>query len=353
MMIDKDIENLLNCVSQGMHQAHSVAEEFIHNSAGYKNSVRQNLTVKKYRRCLIDDPRYSFLKFLLNIGIEYIEDINLEILEKYKNMLMNNLEIQTVRSYVTAVKQLLKYCINMEWIDSSLYMKYKLPKIKKKKEIKTVPDEVINLVINREWGTNTFTKSRNTLIVFLFLKHGLHPLEFPRLKVKHIKPFEDLVYLEIYGKRWAKREVMLDTDTINALKTYMIERAHHINKHKIKTDSVFLSQSSKGGDFIIRKEGVQAVIRRIKETLESEGCYWDLSTLNAQGLRRTAASKKYEAAEYMPIHHPEMTICGELGHSLGVSQNHYWKKSLKNKYLMSKGMEMLNDSFKIKGITDE
>ena len=47
--------------------------------------------------------------------------------------------------------------------------------------------------------------------------------------------------------------------------------------------------------------------------------------------------KEYEMAENSPVHHPELTLSGQYGHSLEVAQKHYWKKSKKNAYRLVKG----------------
>lgn len=342
MQIDQDIDKLLNSVEIGHHSVESAVQMFIDSLPGFNNNRHRPLTVKKYERCLLLDPKYSFTKHLADLGITFIEDTTIETLERYKDMLLNNLEPQTVRSYITAVRNLYEFVARMGWISES-FEKFRLPAIPRRKEIRILPEEVQKIVLNEDWGLNTFTVSRNKVIVMLFLKHGLHPLEFPRIKESHIHPYKDLVYLTVFGKKSVKREVMLDEETVEALKKYMIERAHHMYKNRIKTDNIFLTLTGKDSKYEITTAGVQAILLRIKQILKSQGCLWDLSTLNAQGCRRTAASKKYELAEHLPIHHPELTICGELGHSLEVSQKHYWKHSLKNKYLMAKGSSIIED----------
>jgi hypothetical protein len=83
--------------------------------------------------------------------------------------------------------------------------------------------------------------------------------------------------------------------------------------------------------------GVQSVIRRIKTELLCQGCLWDLSALNPQGLRRSAESNEYERAEFLPINNPQLTIPGQFGHTQAVSEKHYWAKSKRNAYILAKG----------------
>lgn len=342
MKIDHDIDQMIKSVEGGHHTVETAVQMFIDSLPGFNNNRHRPLTIKKYERCLLLDPKYSFVKHLTDIGIPFIEDTTIEALERYKDMLLNSIDPQTVRPYITAVRCLFEYVARMGWKPES-FEKFRLPPIPRRKEIRTIPQEVQKKVLEEDWGNNSFTIARNKFAVKLFLKHGLHPLEFPRLKESHIHQYKDLYYITVYGKKFVKREVMLDDDTVKSFTIYMIERAHHIHVHKIKTDRIFLNLTGKNGNYEISTAGIQAILLRIKTILRSQGCLLDLSTLNAQGCRRSAASRKYEVAEHMPIHHPEMTICGELGHSLEVSQKHYWKHSLKNKYLMAKGAPIVEE----------
>jgi hypothetical protein len=231
----------------------------------------------------------------------------------------------------------MEFSRKMGWIQIDFIKDFHLPKIKTKKPIRTVPEEVQKEVLEGEWGNNSFTIARNHLIACLFLIRGLRPLEFPKLCECHIFPYEDLCYLKVFGKKDAEREVMLDQITFQALRLFMIERAHFMINNKIREKHIFLSLVPRNGSYVISKAGVQAIIRRIKEELRLTGCIWDLSTLNPQGCRRSAVSNDYARAEDSPVHHPEFTLSGQYGHSLEIAQKHYWKHSLKNAYRMVKG----------------
>jgi hypothetical protein len=139
---------------------------------------------------------------------------------------------------------------------------------------------------------------------------------------------------------------MLDPDTFQALRIYMVERAHYMHVKKIHTVNIFLSLNPQDGSWAITTAGVQAIVHRIKEQLRLKGCLWDISAVNAQGCRRTAVSADYEKAEDSPIHHPEFTLSGQYGHSLAVAQKYYWRKSLKNAYRFVHGMSAPTDKRK-------
>ncbi|NLD91342.1 MAG: site-specific integrase [Fibrobacter sp.] len=341
MNIDKDIEKLLESITTNDKSINDAIHYFIESLPGYKNSLHSSLTIKKYKRCLIDDPKYSFKVYLNSSSVERLSQISKQQLEEYKDFLLNFLEVHTVRSYITAVKQFLSCCQRLEWIGKDLLKNYHLPKIVKPHEIKTIPAEVQNEILGNEWGTNPFMVTRNHLINCFFIRHGLRPLEFPRIKESHIHPYKDLCYLDIYGKRLQHRQVMLDEVSLKALREYMVQRAAFKYGKKIKNDHLFLCMIPRNGSYVISKSGVQAVVRRIKQELQLRGCLWNLDTLNPQGCRRSAVSREYEKAEYLPVQHPEFTLSGQFGHSFAIAQQHYWKKSMKNAYLMIKGGEQV------------
>jgi integrase len=170
---------------------------------------------------------------------------------------------------------------------------------------------------------------------------------------EHIHPYEDLAFITVYGKRDEPRDVMLDPVTFEALKVYMIERAHYLHINKMKENHIFISIVPMDGSRVLAISGVQAVVRRIKEQLKLQGCLWDLSALNPQGCRRTAVTHDYEKAEDSSAFHPEMTLCGQYGHSLPVAQKHYWRKSLKNAYRLIKDAARQDECSRNNNSTDE
>jgi site-specific recombinase XerD len=348
MEIDPDIEKLIKTVEVGQHSVEYAALSYLESLPGFQNSQHRPLTSKKYERCLLNDKKYGFVNYAKQIGLQNIEEIKKGHIEAYKDKLLNALDPQTVRTYITPVRQLMGYCRRMEWIENDYTKEVRLPKLTKKKEIRTVPMQVQAEVLDGEWGNNPFTVARNHLVACLFLRRGLRPLEFPKIRECHIHPYRDLAYLEIFGKRDAERDVMLDEMTFEALKIYMVERAHFMHVHHVHDDHIFLSLVPRNGDYVIAKEGIQAIIRRIKHEMKMNGSLWDLSALNPQGCRRSAVSRDYERAEYSPAHHPEFTLSGQYGHSLAVAQKHYWKKSLKNAYLMTKGGAAIDETLKKK-----
>jgi hypothetical protein len=156
-------------------------------------------------------------------------------------------------------------------------------------------------------------------------------------------PYKDLAYIwPVLGKKMAQRFVMIDEETLKVLKIYLIERAHFVLRHKIKDDALLIAEVARNGSYVLSKAGIQAIISRIKSELLLQGCIWDLSALNPQGLRRTAESVQYEQAEFLPINNPQLSIPGQFGHSQVVSEKHYWEKSKRNAYILAKGGQLVD-----------
>jgi site-specific recombinase XerD len=336
MEIDNDIPGILMEIACGSRTLEKGIEMFLSSLPGYNNQLHRKPTVKKYSDCLRDSPR-SFLKFMNSRSLYIIETIQKEDTELFKIELLNNLNQQTVRPYITALRLFLQFLHSIGWMKEDWSAEIHVPRVKRREHIKTIPKEVTDEILGNDWGVNSFTIARNNLIARLFINRGLHPKEFPTITESQLHPYEDLAYITVYGKRDVPRDVMLDPDTFQALRIYMIERAHFMHVKKIHTVNIFLSLNPHNGSWAITTAGVQAVVRRIKEQLKLKGCLWDLSAVNAQGCRRTAVSADYEKAEDSPIHHPEFTLSGQYGHSLTVAQKYYWKKSLKNAYRFIRG----------------
>jgi site-specific recombinase XerD len=337
-IFDSEIERLLSDIACGKHSLSEAIGDFIGSLPGHNYRFHRPKTVEKYEDCLVKSP-HAFSRFIAGRGKSNVEEIKKDDLILYKDGLLNKLDQTSVRPFITALKQFCHYVFKLGWTGEDLSAAVTVPHVRKKELIKTVPFEVEKRVLEGEWGVNPIVKARNHLIACLLLRRGLHPKEFPTLTEQDIHPYRDLCYITVFGKRDEPRDVMLDPITFMALKIYMIERAHYMHVNKIHDNHIFLSLVPKNGSHVLTIPGVQAIVRRIKEQLKLQGCLWDLATLNAQGCRRTAVTRDYERAEDSPAFHPELTLCGQYGHSLPVAQKHYWRKSLKNAYRMIKDGE--------------
>ncbi len=272
MNIDNDIEQLLINISTGKHTVELTIQKYLESLPGYGNGLHSPLTVKKYRACLISGPN-NFAKFVKDNGIAFIDECKADIFELYKSHILNHVDTVTARSHITALRQLMNFAWKLEWVETDFSKKLQLPKKNGPHYIKTIPKEVIKMLLEMEWGRNPFVVARNRLICFLFASRGLRPLEMPRLKLGCIFPYEELAYIwPVLGKKEAPRFVMLDEETLKVLTIYMIERAHFVLRHKIKEDALLIAEVARNGSYIISKAGIQAVIMRIKSKLLLKGC---------------------------------------------------------------------------------
>lgn len=352
MGYDADIEKMLSEIACGKHDLREAIGHFIASLPGHNFRFHRPRTVSKYDDCL-QKSAHSLIHFISKRGKCTVEEIKKEDIVLYKDGLLNKLDQTSVRPYITAVKQFCHYAYKLGWTTEDLSYSVTVPRVKKKELIKTVPIQVEKHVIEGEWGVNSLVRARNHLVTCLFLKRGLHPKEFPTITEEHIHPYQDLCYITVFGKRDEPRDVMIDPLSFEALKIYMVERAHYLHVKKIKDKHIFISLVPQNGSHVLTTSGIQSIIRSIKTQLKLEGCLWDLSALNPQGCRRTAVSRDYERAEDSPAYHPEMTLCGQFGHSLPVAQKHYWRKSLKNAYRLIMDGEKNELNKEVPDVVDE
>jgi site-specific recombinase XerD len=351
MSIDKDITEILTHIEAGYHSLDAAIGNFLLSLPGFEHQFHSSKTVQKYRSCLLDGKR-ALLGFLVQKNKTHVEDLLKEDIEMFKDELLNALDPQTVRPYITAIRLFVQYLFRMGWIPDDWSKSVKVPRVKKLEHIKVIPRQVVEEILSGEWGINLFAVARNALIVCLLLLRGLRPKEFPGITEADIHPYEDLAYVTVIGKRGVVRDVMLDPQTFQALRVYMIERAHYLYVNRISEPHIFLSLNPRNNQKCITTSGVQAVVRRIKYELRLRGIVWDLSAVNPQGCRRTAVSREYEKAEDSPLHHPEFTLSGQFGHSLTIAQKHYWRRSLRNAYRLIKkeaGQDSLNQDLPSNG----
>ena len=114
MDIDRDILYLLKPIETGYHGLERAIQLFLASLPGYRNRLHSPKTIKKYISCLLNGPN-SLILFLKNKGIHYIEEISKEEAELHKDFLLNKIDPQTVRSYITAIRLLLQYSFRLGW----------------------------------------------------------------------------------------------------------------------------------------------------------------------------------------------------------------------------------------------
>jgi len=257
------------------------------------------------------------------------------IRDRYKDCLLNKIALNSVRSYVTAARGLLNYAHRMGWIPENISKIFHNSKAKNPVPIKPIPPEIEHEVLNGDWGKNSLNTARNKLIACLIMKRGLTPMEFGSVLEEHIKPLGSLGYITVFGKNKKSRDVVLDIETLEALRIYMLERAHYLRLKRINTQQVFLSLNPQSGSYAITGAGVMAVLRQIKTELRLRGYVFDLSGLTSRNCRKVAIDKSYKQTNQAKIPHVDLTLSGQHGYGIGGISDHnrkakLWQKSLKN-----------------------
>lgn len=318
------------------HLIEKTMDIFLESLPGYENCLHAESSVKKYEDCLKKNP-HCFLNYMKSREISIIEMIKKEDVVQYKDFLFNKVCPNSVRPFITASRLLLQYAFRLGWLPEDLSVSMHVPKPSKPVNDKTIPPDLEKKILDGDWGINSFVVARNRLITRLVLKRGMMPKEFVTILEEHIHPYADLGFIEVFGKGGKPREVMLDAESLEALRVYMIERAHFMLKRKINCQNIFLSLIPRADSFTITTSGIQAIIRSIKTNLRQQGYAFDLSMLNSQGCRRSSLKKAYNKTNKELIRHTELTICGQHGQGIGTTpryfkKSNYWKKDLKNAY---------------------
>jgi site-specific recombinase XerD len=343
MQIDPDINHLLTNIEKCHHTIEDAVCRFLESLPGYEYRFHRPLTIKSYERCLLRDPN-NFNDFMKRNGIVQIEVINKDNLEFYKSFILNNVEPRTASKFITAVKQLFKYSLRLGWIDENIAFDFELPKVQQKKEIEVIKPEICEILLNGNWGYNPYTRSRNHLILCLFLRRGMHPKEIPGIMLEHIEPYKDIAVISVCGKRGKWREVMLDPYTWQALQDYAPERGKYLAWRGVSDEHLILGSLPRhDGSYAMSIFGVSGIIKRMKTLLERQGCLLSLKNVSPNLMRHTAESNDWERAEHLPVHHPELSIPNQYGNSLSVALTHYVKHSRRNAYMLLKGGSIIDD----------
>src|SRR5271157_4980959 len=153
--IDNDILGLLTDIESGSRTIEKSIELFITSLPGFESRLHSKPTVKKYAYCLQEAPN-SFLRFITSRSVCLVEGIRKEDTEIYKMELLNKLDQQTVRPYITAVRLFIQFLHRMGWIKEDWSSELHVPKVKKKEHIKVIPKQVTEEILKNDWGVNSF-----------------------------------------------------------------------------------------------------------------------------------------------------------------------------------------------------
>jgi site-specific recombinase XerD len=342
--IDPDIPKLLLQVQVGHHSVRESIDRFLESLPGYEYRFHHPLTIKSYKRSLLLDPR-CFINYCKKISVEDIDIVGKDNLEFYKTELLNEVNPQTAQKYINAVRQLFKFIHKIGWIVENPAADIELPKPASKRKIEIIRPEVVELLMNGDFGFNPFTRTRNKLVLCLFVRRGMHPKEIPGIKLEHIEPYHDLAVISVCGKKDHWREVMLDPNTMEALKEYAVERGKYAAWRGTNDEHLILaSNPTQTGSYKMSIGGVSEIVKRMARQLKKEGCLFSLKNVTPNIMRHTAETADWERAEHLPVHHPEMSITAQYGNSPRVALKHYVVRSRRNSYMLIKGGSILDNA---------
>lgn len=331
--------SLLKGLLRKKHTIEKSIQVYLESIPGYNYRLHSLSTVKSYERSLLSNP-HNFLAYMKLERIVYLHQLNSGILESYKSYVLNKVDARSAMKDITAVRQMLRYAHKLGWVPESLGIDFKLPKPKIKKKVENISPEIIELLENGNWGYNDFTRSRNKLIVHLFTRRGLHPMEIPKILLEHIERHKDLFVISLEGKKGRWRETMLDEKSSQALRDYAPHRGAFLDSKNVFCEHLIINSApQEKGSWKMGTPGISAIIRQMKRKMQREGCL-NIRNLCPNTLRQTAETRDWENSLNLNVRNAEMGIQAQYGNSK-VALKQYIQNSRRNAYILSKGSSLV------------
>lgn len=180
-----------------------------------KNKKSEN-TIKNYRVDLLIFKEYIDKNKLT------ITKVNKEHIESYyANMSDKNFANSTIARRIASLKEFFKFLEDENYIQKDPAKKIPTPTINRKDPVYLKPEQIRKL-INATYNQDEPYRSRDKLILLLFISTGLRAQELTDIKLKDIDLDRNM--LTVVGKGNKERDVGLDEVVIKALKNYMLVR---------------------------------------------------------------------------------------------------------------------------------
>jgi len=276
------------CLKQ---EPEKLIKEFLNSLFGYSAT-----TVKTYRMRLLYGYN-CFLSFLKKENVEYLNNITIEQLESYIELVKSHISDRTANGYVTSIRQFFKYLHFNGYIKRNVALHLHLPGSNSQNtEIEVIRPELVELLLNTEYGINSLVKKRNSLIIHFLLKTGMTNLEIVNAEIGDIdsETLNDLTIISVIGKRGVRRDYLLDPKTTKVLNEYIKLRGAHLTIRGVVANTLILSNGNPGKGFKMASTGVSAVVRRFLRELQANGCRYNLEGVNPLALNRTAKVNDWE-----------------------------------------------------------
>lgn len=234
--------------------------------------LKSDNTVKSYEFDLI-----QFEKYINRKGISLL-DVDTKIAEQYRRYLLNDIQLKngkkgyapsTVKRHLVSIRTFYDYLVEKKYITENPLEKVEPPKIPKRNPKYLTQKQAMRLIQSTE-NEQEPLKSRDRLMLLMFLTTGLRLDELHNIKLSDITDNA----LRVIGKGDKERTVILNTDLLNAIDSYLEVRP--------TTESEFLFVTRSGNQ--MTHGGIQYTVNKYlqKAKLDKEG-------LSVHSLRHSAA----------------------------------------------------------------
>ena len=195
----------------------------------------------------------NYLNYLNSIGINNLDDVSLEIIDRYLVYLNEKgLNSRSIARHITSIKEFHKYLLKIKKIKKDITLNIdnikqtkKLPYVIKENDMKLILDIKLD---------NAF-KYRDKAMIELMYGSGLRVSELVNLTIYNIDFQNELILIEGKGKK--ERIVPLNEYSKKALLDYLEVRPSLLKKNNI--DKLFLNNHGK----CITRQGFNYILKNI------------------------------------------------------------------------------------------
>ena len=269
--------------------------DFTLNSAQVTNSIAEVKTPVKHglnvvctqlkavgrRPRTIESYSYLFNDFTDKAGVKYVEDINVDVIYNYLDMLDVGLSTKLIR--LKTIKAVLSRFYDNGWFDNRFWTNINITIDADVKEGATEADVATLLSLIDK---STFVGLRNAAAILLMYRTGVRISTLGKLRKGHV--IIDSRELSLDGRVQKNRSALrlpLDRQLLGIL-TALMEESDKVRAHYGKTnDALFITER---GNAIANNSG-KNITGAISKALSNYARKYDLRNINAHALRRAYA----------------------------------------------------------------
>ncbi|MER2009247.1 MAG: site-specific integrase [Psychrobacillus sp.] len=263
------------------------------------NTVFNQMRIAGNRPRTIESYEYIFKQFVEVCRIEYVEDINLDKLYHYLDVLQVTAATKLIR--LKSIKAVLSKFFNNGWVKDRFWsnIQIKIDKEVKKGARKSDIEKLLQLI-----DQTTFIGFRDAAAIKLMYKTGIRIRTLGELRERHID-FENLC-LNLDGSTLKNHKFLklpIDTELAEMLKL-LIKLNNGIRSH-FGTDNHHIFITQNGSPMNNSKSSNCAISKQLHKYAKRFG----LENINAHAIRRAYAKNLHEKGASIAL------ISKALGHS--------------------------------------